>query len=140
MYHTYSGWPVAAVQWPFGSLTVLAENTALVVGRTLVDPSGWRVPVLVSNFGQETVMVEPFSEIGMIAQVSAIQPVMDQPSQPACDLLVLQDQLRGLLDLTSHLDNSQRGQLSCSHTYMDLGGGSAAQEYGRWSAILRQLP
>ena len=58
-------------------LTVFAENTGLVVGRTLVDPSGWRVPVLVSNFGQETVMVEPFSEVGMIAQVSAIQPVMD---------------------------------------------------------------
>ena len=48
-------------------LTVFAENTGLVVGRTL----GWRVPVLVSNFGQETIMVEPFSEIGMIAQVSA---------------------------------------------------------------------
>ena len=60
-------------------LTVFAENTGLVVGRTLVDPSGWRIPVLVSNFGQETIMVEPFSEIGMVAQVSAIQPVMDQP-------------------------------------------------------------
>ena len=36
-------------------LTVFAENTGLVVGRTLVDPSGWRVPVLVSNFSQETV-------------------------------------------------------------------------------------
>ena len=66
-------------------LTVLSENTGLVVGRTLVDPSGWKVPVLVSNFGQETVMVEPFSEIGMIAQVSAIQPVMHQPSRPVCD-------------------------------------------------------
>ena len=43
------------------------------MGRTLVDPSGWKVPVLVSNFGQETVMVEPFSEIGMIAQVSDLQ-------------------------------------------------------------------
>ena len=89
-------------------LTVFAENTGLVVGRTLVDPSGWRVPVLVSNFGQETVMVEPFSEIGMIAQVSAIQPVMNQPSRPSCDPLVLLDHLRGLLDLTSHdLNNSQ---------------------------------
>ena len=29
-------------------------------------------------------MVEPFSEIGMIAQVTAIQPVMDQPSRPSC--------------------------------------------------------
>ena len=50
-----------------------------------MDPSGWKVPVLVSNFGQETIMVEPFSEIGMIAQVSAIQPVMCQPSRPGCD-------------------------------------------------------
>ena len=69
-----------------------------------MDPSGWRVPVLVSNFGQE------------IAQVSAIQPVMDQPSRPSCDPLVLPDHLRELLDPTSHdLDNSQRGQLFLSH-------------------------
>ena len=47
-------------------LIVFAENTGLLVGRTLVDPSGWRIPVLVSNFGQETIMVEPFSEIGMV--------------------------------------------------------------------------
>ena len=50
-----------------------------------MDPSGWRIPVLVSNFGQETVMVEPFSEICMVAQVSAIQPVMDRPSRSLCD-------------------------------------------------------
>ena len=56
-------------------LTVFSENTGLVVGQTLVDPSGWKVPVFVSNFGQDTVMVEPFSDIGMIAQVTAIQPV-----------------------------------------------------------------
>ena len=74
-------------------LTVFAENTGLIVGRTLVDPSGWRIPVLVSNFGQETVMVEPFSEIGMVAQVSAIQPVMDQPSRPSCGPLMLLDHL-----------------------------------------------
>ena len=37
-------------------LTVLAENTGLVVGRTLVDPSRLRIPVLMSNFGQDTVM------------------------------------------------------------------------------------
>ena len=54
-----------------------AENTGLVVGRTLVDPSRWRIPVLVSNFGQETVMVEPFSEVGMVTQVSAIQAVTE---------------------------------------------------------------
>ena len=74
-------------------LTVFAENTGLVVGRTLVDPSGWRVPVLVSNFSQETVVVEPFSEVGMLAQVSAIQPVMDQPLRASCDPLMLPDHL-----------------------------------------------
>ena len=94
-------------------LTVFAENTGLVVGRTLVDPSGWRVPVLVSNFGQETVMVEPFSEVGMIAQVLAIQPVMDQPSRASCDPLMLPDHLQSMLDLTSEgLDSVQRGQLA----------------------------
>ena len=87
--------------------------TGLVVGRTLVDPSGWKVPVLVSNFGQETVMVEPFSEIGMIAQVTAIQPVMNQPSRSSCDPSMLPEHLRGLLDRTSHdLDDLQRGQLA----------------------------
>ena len=62
-----------------------------------MDPSGWRVPVLVSNFGQETVMVEPFSEIGMVAQVSAIQPVMDQPSRPSCGPLMFLDHLSGTI-------------------------------------------
>ena len=94
-------------------LTVFVKNTGLVVGRTLVDPSGWRVPVLISNFSQETVMVEPFSEIGMIAQVSAFQPVMDQPSRTSCDPSMLPDHLRRLLDLTSQdLDSFQRGQLA----------------------------
>ena len=90
-------------------LTVFAENTGLVVGRTLVDPSGWRIPVLVSNFGQETVMVEPFSEIGMVE----IQPIMDRPSRSSYDPLTLPDHLQGLLDQTSQdLDGSQRGQLA----------------------------
>ena len=58
-------------------LTLFAEETGLIVGRTLVDPSGWKVPVLVSNFSQETVVVNPFTEVGMIAQVTAIQSVTD---------------------------------------------------------------
>ena len=107
MYHSYGGWPVDAGGLLEG-LTVFSENTGLVVGRTLVDPSGWKVPVLVSNFGQETVMVEPFSEIGMIAQVSAIQPVMCQTSRPGCDPSMLPEHLRGLLDRTSNdSDDSQ---------------------------------
>ena len=94
-------------------LTVFAENTGLVVGRTLVDPSGWRVPVLVSNFSQETVMVEPFSEVGMIAQVSAIQLVMDKPIHASYDPAMLPDHLQDMLNLTSeNLDSVQKGQLA----------------------------
>ena len=36
-------------------LTLFAEDTGLIVGRTLVDPSKWKVPVLVSNFSQERI-------------------------------------------------------------------------------------
>ena len=94
-------------------LTVFSENTGLVVGRTLVDPSGWKVPVLVSNFGQETVMAEPFSEIGMISQVTAIQPVMNQLSRSSCDPSMLPEHLKGLLDRASNdLEDLQRGQLA----------------------------
>ena len=53
-------------------LTLFAEDTGLIVGRTLVDPSKWKVPVLVSNFSQETIVVNPFTEVGMITQVTAI--------------------------------------------------------------------
>ena len=70
-------------------LTVFAENTGLVVGRTLVDPSQWKVPVLVSNFSQDTIVVDPFSEVGMIAQVSAIQSITEplRQSQDSVDSL-----------------------------------------------------
>ena len=94
-------------------LTVFSENTGLVVGRTLVDPSGWKVPVLVSNFGQETVMVEPFSEIGMIAQVSAIQPTLNGRRHPPCDPVILPEHLQELLKGTlDDLDGEQRSQLT----------------------------
>ena len=53
-------------------LTLFAEDTGLIVGRTLVDPSKWKVPGLVSNFSQETIVVNPFTEVGMITQVTAI--------------------------------------------------------------------
>ena len=94
-------------------LTVFSENTGLVVGRTLVDPSGWKVPVLVSNFSQDTVMVEPFSEVGMIAQVSAIQPTMDKRHHTSCDPTTLPEHLQDLLERTSgDLDDRQRSQLA----------------------------
>ena len=66
-------------------LTVFAENTGLVVGRTLMDSSRWRILVLVSNFGQDTVMVEPFSEVGMVTQVSAIQAVTEDVDRSSHD-------------------------------------------------------
>ena len=94
-------------------LTVFSENTGLVVGRTLVDPSGWKVPVLVSNFGQDTVMVEPFSEVGMIAQVSAIQPIMNKRRHTSCDPATLLEHLQDLLERTSSdLDGVQKNQLA----------------------------
>ena len=43
-------------------LTLFAENSGLIVGRTLMDPSRRKVPVLVSNFSQDTVVIAPFSE------------------------------------------------------------------------------
>ena len=89
------------------------SDTGLVVGRTLVDPSGWKVPVLVSNFSQDTVMVEPFSEVGMIAQVSAIQPTMNKRHHTSCDPATLPEHLQDLLERTSgDLDGMQRNQLA----------------------------
>ena len=94
-------------------LAVFAQNTGLVVGRTLVDPSRWRGPVLVSNFSQETVMVEPFSEVGMVTQVSAIQSVTETTDRPPCSIESLPMHLRDLLDHTSRdLDDMQQRQLA----------------------------
>ena len=46
--------------------TLFAENTGLIVGQTLVDPSRCEVPVLMSNFSQDSIAVAPFSEVGMV--------------------------------------------------------------------------
>ena len=87
-------------------LTVFAGNTGLVVGRTLVNPSRLRVLVLVSNFSQDMVMVEPFSEVGMVTPVSAIQSVTETMDRPPCGMESLPMHLRDLLDQTSwDLDN-----------------------------------
>ena len=94
-------------------LTLFAEETGLIVGRTLVDPSGWKVPVLVSNFSQETVVVSPFTEVGMIAQVTAIQSVTDDRVQRRGVAGELPHHLRDLVDQTSgDLDGDQRRLLA----------------------------
>ena len=94
-------------------LTVFTENTGLIVGRTLVDPSRWKVPVLVSNFSHDTIVVAPFLEVGMIAQVSAIQSITEplRRSQGGADSLPAH--LRHLLDQASHdLDTTQQRHLA----------------------------
>ena len=67
---------------PLEGITVFAENTGLVVGRTLVDPSRWRIPVLISKFGQDTVMVELFSKVGMAVTKDADRSSHDTESLP----------------------------------------------------------
>ena len=58
-------------------------------------------------------MVEPFSEVGMIAQVSAIQPTMDRRHHKSCDPTALPEHLQDLLGRTSgDLDDGQRSQLA----------------------------
>ena len=82
--HTVGGRPMSSSGLLEG-LALFAENAVLVVGRTLVDPSAWSVPVLVSNFSQETVMVEPFSEVGMVEQISAIQSITEPHCGASCN-------------------------------------------------------
>ena len=94
-------------------LTLFAENTGLNVGRTLVDPSRWKVPVLVSNFSQDTVVVAPFSEVGMIAQVSAIQSITETLDRPQGELESLPTHLHDLVSQTSQdLDTTQQHRLA----------------------------
>ena len=94
-------------------ITLFTENTGLIVGRTLVDLSRWKVPVLVSNFSQDTIVVAPFSEVGMVTQVSAIQSVTEPLCRPQSDAGSLPVHLRDLLDHTSRdLDVTQQRQLT----------------------------
>ena len=94
-------------------LTLFAEDTGLIVGRTLVDPSGWKVPVLVSNFSQETVVVNPFTEVGMITQVTAIQSVADDGIRHPGATGELPHHLQDLVDQTSgDLNEGQRRRLA----------------------------
>ena len=82
-------------------LTLFAEDTGLIVGRTLVDPSGWKVPVLV------------FTEVGMITQVTAMQSVMDDGIRHRGVDGVLPYHLQDLVDQTSgDLDGDQRRRLA----------------------------
>ena len=72
-----------------------------------------RVQVLVSNFSQDTVMVEPFSEVGIVTQVSAIQAATEATDRSPCSSESLPIHLRDLLDQTSRdLDGIQQCELA----------------------------
>ena len=78
-----------------------------------MDPSRWKVPVLLSNFSQDTVVVAPFSEVGMIAQVSAIQSITEPLDRPQGKLDSLPTHLHDLVSQTSQdLDTTQRHRLA----------------------------
>ena len=95
-------------------LTLFAEDTGLIVSRTMVDPSKWKVPVLVSNFSQETIVVNSFTEVGMITQVTAIQSVADNTIQPQGATRTLPRHLQDLIDQTcDDLDSAQRLRRFC---------------------------
>ena len=82
----------------------------------------WVEPVLVSNFSQDTVMVELFSEVGMVAQIAAIQSVTEPLGRPSCSGDSLPSHLHDLLDQMSRdLDGTQQRQLaSVLRQYLDL--------------------
>ena len=93
-------------------LTLFAVNTGLNVGRTLVDPSKWKIPVLVSNFSQETIVVTPFTEVGTITQVTAIQCIAEPPQQSHNTTKALPLHLQDLVEQTCReLDPTQRHRI-----------------------------
>ena len=66
-----------------------------------------------TSWGARSVWFSEIGMIGMIAQVTAIQPIMNQPSRPPVDPSMLPEHLRDLLDRTSEgLEDIQRGQLA----------------------------
>ena len=78
-----------------------------------MDPSRWKVPVLVSNFSQDTVVVAPFSEVEIIAQVSAIQAIMEPVDRSQDKLDLLPTHLHDLVNQTSRdLDATQQQWLA----------------------------
>ena len=94
-------------------LTLFTENTGLIVGRTLFDPSRWKVPVIVSNFSQETIVVDPFTEVGMITKVTAIQCVTEPLQQQHSSTGALPRHFQDLLEQTCRdLDPAQLRRLA----------------------------
>ena len=66
-----------------------------------------------SNFSQETIVVDPFTEVGMITQVTAIQCVAEPPQQPHTATGALPHHLQDLVERTCRdLDPAQRRRLA----------------------------
>ena len=107
MHLTDSGRPVAFVEWPVGGSHCFRRKYRFGGGPDTGGPIGMES----SSAG---IQFQPRDgDGGMIAQVSAIQPVMDQPLRASCDLLMLPDHLQSMQDLSSEsLDSVQKGQLA----------------------------
>ena len=66
-------------------------------------------------------MIELFSEVGMVAQISAIQSISEPHCRASCSDYSLPTHLQDLLDQTSRdLDGTQQRQLGTVFQYLDL--------------------
>ena len=84
-----------------------------------MDPSKWKILVLVSNFSQETIVVDPFTEVGMITQVTAIQCVAEPPQQSHSATGTLPRHLQDLVEQTCRdLDPAQRSRLAIARGHL----------------------
>ena len=89
------------------SLTSFSEDTGLIVGRSLVNPTSWSVPVLVTNFSKEDITIGPFTEIAMMALVAEVQLIDSQERANSGDRVTL------MVDGTSPaLTQSEKDQLA----------------------------
>ena len=113
LHYTHAGRPVIASQWPNGGPDCFFRKHR-PGGRPDAGRSiGMEGPCVGVKLRSRNGMVEPLSEIGMIAQVSAIQPTMGQLPHPSCDPLTLTEHLQGLIErASSDLDNLQKSQLA----------------------------
>ena len=118
---------------------ICGEYGALLV--VALYSSKWNVPVLVSNFSQETEMVEPFSEVGMVAQISAIQSITEPHCRASCSDDSLPTHLQDLLDQKSlDLDGKQPRQLAnVLLQYSDLFPVSSSTFTGHTDAVQHEI-
>ena len=101
------------IQWPTGGIDAVRGRYGPYRGQNSGRPIQVEGSILVSNFSQETIVVNPFTEVGMITQVTAIQSVADNTLQPQGATRTLPRHLQDLVDQTcKDLDSTQRHRLA----------------------------